>query len=93
MFSFFRPSPLKAKRDRIAEHAALLAFLRESGDDAGNEFAEVIGHDEGRCLVEVRFGKSRPMDRVFYSVADGTCAVISVPMKEAVDQWGVHYER
>ena len=84
---------MKAKRDRIAEHAALLAFLRESGDDAGNEFANVIGHGEGRCIVEVQFGDSRPTDRIFYSVADGTCAVTTVSMKEAIEQWGVRYER
>jgi hypothetical protein len=90
---FNRASRPKSKRHQIAEYAALLTFLRESDSDAGQEYAKVIGEDDSRCVVEVGFGNHRPMQRQFYSVTDGTCGVTTMTMKEAVEHWGVQYER
>jgi len=90
---FHRPSRQKSKRHKSAEYAALLTFLREAGDDDGNESASVIGDNDKCCIVQVRYGNARPGRRRFYSVSDDTCTVTAISMKEAVDQWGVQYER
>jgi hypothetical protein len=96
MFSLFRRHKVRAKtkRQRIAEHAAILAFLRstDEGED-GLYGARVIGEDENRCVVELGYGTSRPGDRLFFSVEDGTAITTQMSFEEARKNWGVDYER
>ena len=84
----------KPKRQKIAEHAAMLAFLRSSakGEDVG-EYARLIGEDADRCVVEVGYGVSRPANRRFFSVQEGTALATEIPFEEAHRNWGVEYER
>jgi hypothetical protein len=95
MFSLFnRRTQQKSKRQKIAEHAAMLAFLRDpKNDDIHFEYARVIGEDSSRCVVEIGYGDARPPERRFFSVADATCIVTPLTMKEVVEQWSVEYER
>ena len=89
-----RSNHQKTKRQKIAEHAAMLAFLRSSaeGEDVG-EYARLIGEDPNCCVVEVGYGVARPGDRRFFSVEDGTALATEITFEEAQRNWGVEYER
>ncbi len=95
MFWFSRkPTHRKTKRQKIAEHAAMLAFLR-SCDDGEDELsgARVIGEDTTRCVVEVGYGDARPGERRFFSVEHGAACATEMSFDEARKNWGVEYER
>ena len=84
----------KTRRQKIAEHSAMLAFLRSCADGEDvTEYACVIGEDSHQCIVEVRYGVARPNNRRFFCVPEGTAPAREIPFEEARDKWGVQYER
>ena len=95
MFSLFRKAKTpKTKRQKIAEHAAMLEFLRScaEGEDIW-EGARVIGEDAICSVVEIEYSNNRPGERRFFSVVHGEVLATEMSFDEARKKWGVKYER
>jgi hypothetical protein len=79
----------KPRRERVAEYAARIAFLRNSKfSEVKDEWAGVIAQDAIRCVVEVGWGEQRPPESVYYLVDDRTGEACPLPFEEAVERWG-----
>jgi hypothetical protein len=72
----------KTRRQKLAEHLAMVAFLRGLDDDAYAS-ASVLGEDVDRCVVQVSYSTTRPPRRKFYSVENDASEARLIDFDEA----------